>query len=270
MKLDGDIKSVPDDTLVRVRPRSLLGAKFVELEPGDSDRDVKPNATLPLAQRPDRGRARRDLQHLRQADRARACRARSATSATPSPAAAPTSTTRSARSASCCSPLQRVATTLADPTRPTSTGSSTAPSQLLGRARRPSPASSATSSTTGAITLQAIDAAGDGVRRGLRRAAAHRADRRSRRSPTSPRCCATSPTSPAACAAGTRELPRTTRELSAALQSGTTALRAHARAHRPAEHASLRVAGTVAPRPGHAVGARAPPHRQRCACSTRP
>lgn len=48
MKLDGDIKGVPEDTLVRVRPRSLLGAKFVELEPGESDRDVKPNATLPL------------------------------------------------------------------------------------------------------------------------------------------------------------------------------------------------------------------------------
>jgi ABC-type transporter Mla subunit MlaD len=35
MKLDGSIKGVPDDTLVRVRPRSLLGAKYVELEPGD-------------------------------------------------------------------------------------------------------------------------------------------------------------------------------------------------------------------------------------------
>jgi virulence factor Mce-like protein len=48
MKLDGSIKGIPEDTLVRVRPRSVLGSKFVELEPGDSDRDVKPDATLPL------------------------------------------------------------------------------------------------------------------------------------------------------------------------------------------------------------------------------
>src|SRR3954471_22337505 len=35
MALDGTITGIPKDTVVRVRPRSLLGAKYVELEPGD-------------------------------------------------------------------------------------------------------------------------------------------------------------------------------------------------------------------------------------------
>ncbi len=48
MKLDGDVDQIPEDTLVRVRPRSLLGAKFVELIPGDAGEDIKANATLPL------------------------------------------------------------------------------------------------------------------------------------------------------------------------------------------------------------------------------
>jgi virulence factor Mce-like protein len=47
MALDGTIKGIPADTLVRVRPRSLLGAKFVELEPGGG-RDLSTGATLPL------------------------------------------------------------------------------------------------------------------------------------------------------------------------------------------------------------------------------
>lgn len=49
MKLDGDVTSIPVDTIVRVRPRSLLGAKFVELEPGSARRDVPSDGTLPLA-----------------------------------------------------------------------------------------------------------------------------------------------------------------------------------------------------------------------------
>src|SRR3954468_15876747 len=32
LNLDGTIKGIPGDTVVRVRPRSLLGAKYVELE----------------------------------------------------------------------------------------------------------------------------------------------------------------------------------------------------------------------------------------------
>lgn len=49
MKLDGDVDKIPSDTLVRVRPRSLLGAKFVELIPGSANDDIKANATLPLS-----------------------------------------------------------------------------------------------------------------------------------------------------------------------------------------------------------------------------
>ena len=47
MKLDGTITGMPEDTLVRVRPRSVLGAKFVELIPGEGP-DVDDGATLPL------------------------------------------------------------------------------------------------------------------------------------------------------------------------------------------------------------------------------
>ncbi len=48
MKLDGSIQGIAEDTLVRVRPRSILGSKFVELVPGDSGVDVDAGATLPL------------------------------------------------------------------------------------------------------------------------------------------------------------------------------------------------------------------------------
>lgn len=47
MKLDGTITGMPEDTLVRVRPRSVLGAKFVELIPGEG-KDVPAESTLPL------------------------------------------------------------------------------------------------------------------------------------------------------------------------------------------------------------------------------
>ena len=48
LALDGTIKSIPADTVVRVRPRSLLGAKFVELTPGDG-RELDSGSELPLA-----------------------------------------------------------------------------------------------------------------------------------------------------------------------------------------------------------------------------
>jgi virulence factor Mce-like protein len=47
MNLDGTIQGIPADTVVRVRPRSLLGAKFVELEPGEG-RELPTGATLAL------------------------------------------------------------------------------------------------------------------------------------------------------------------------------------------------------------------------------
>jgi phospholipid/cholesterol/gamma-HCH transport system substrate-binding protein len=48
MKLDGTITGIPEDTIVRVRPRSLLGAKYVELIPGDSQRELDADSTLPI------------------------------------------------------------------------------------------------------------------------------------------------------------------------------------------------------------------------------
>jgi virulence factor Mce-like protein len=47
LALNGSIKGIPADTLVRVRPRSLLGSKYLELEPGDG-RELKTGSTLPL------------------------------------------------------------------------------------------------------------------------------------------------------------------------------------------------------------------------------
>ena len=48
MKLDGDVTKIPVDTDVKIRPRSLLGAKYVELTPGNADQDVPSDGTLPL------------------------------------------------------------------------------------------------------------------------------------------------------------------------------------------------------------------------------
>jgi phospholipid/cholesterol/gamma-HCH transport system substrate-binding protein len=47
LALDGSVKGIPADTLVRVRPRSLLGAKYVELDPG-SGRPLPSGGSLPL------------------------------------------------------------------------------------------------------------------------------------------------------------------------------------------------------------------------------
>jgi virulence factor Mce-like protein len=49
MDLDGSISEIPATTRVAVRPRSLLGAKYVELRPGDdSEGVIKANGTIPL------------------------------------------------------------------------------------------------------------------------------------------------------------------------------------------------------------------------------
>jgi virulence factor Mce-like protein len=48
LSLEQGIGEVPVDSVVKVRPRSILGAKFLELRPGDSPRTVPPGGTLPL------------------------------------------------------------------------------------------------------------------------------------------------------------------------------------------------------------------------------
>jgi virulence factor Mce-like protein len=49
MKLDKSIEPLSADTLVRARPRSALGIKYVELTPGHSKRKLMAGATLPLS-----------------------------------------------------------------------------------------------------------------------------------------------------------------------------------------------------------------------------
>jgi phospholipid/cholesterol/gamma-HCH transport system substrate-binding protein len=50
LKLDKSISPLPRDTRVRVRPRSALGLKYMELTPGRSKRTLAAGDTVPLAQ----------------------------------------------------------------------------------------------------------------------------------------------------------------------------------------------------------------------------
>jgi virulence factor Mce-like protein len=50
MKLDKDLEPLSADTRLRVRPRSALGVKYVELTPGHSRRHLVAGSTVPLAQ----------------------------------------------------------------------------------------------------------------------------------------------------------------------------------------------------------------------------
>lgn len=49
MSLDKDVEPLPSDTHVRVRPRSALGLKYVELTPGGRGRPLRPGDTFALA-----------------------------------------------------------------------------------------------------------------------------------------------------------------------------------------------------------------------------
>jgi virulence factor Mce-like protein len=48
LKLNKDVEPLPSDTSVLVRPRSVLGLKYVELTPGRSKTPLKPGAVVPL------------------------------------------------------------------------------------------------------------------------------------------------------------------------------------------------------------------------------
>jgi virulence factor Mce-like protein len=50
LKLDKDLEPLPVDTTMIVRPRSALGLKYVELDPGHAKAGFKAGATLPLRQ----------------------------------------------------------------------------------------------------------------------------------------------------------------------------------------------------------------------------
>lgn len=48
LKLDKVVEPLPDDSQVSVRPRSVLGLKYVELRPGDSEQTLPAGATIAL------------------------------------------------------------------------------------------------------------------------------------------------------------------------------------------------------------------------------
>ncbi len=50
LKLDDRIGAIPVDTKVKVRPRSALGLKYVELQKGTSSRTIPNGGTLPATQ----------------------------------------------------------------------------------------------------------------------------------------------------------------------------------------------------------------------------
>ena len=48
LKLDQEASPLPVDTKVRVRPKSVIGLKYLELDPGRSHRMIKPGGTIPI------------------------------------------------------------------------------------------------------------------------------------------------------------------------------------------------------------------------------
>jgi len=48
LKLDEEASPLPVDTTVRVRPKSVIGLKYLELEPGSSRKMIKPGGTIPI------------------------------------------------------------------------------------------------------------------------------------------------------------------------------------------------------------------------------
>jgi ABC-type transporter Mla subunit MlaD len=63
LRLEQSVDPLPVDTVARVRPRSMLGLKYLELTPGRDERTVAQAATLPLKQ----ARERVELDHVLQA-----------------------------------------------------------------------------------------------------------------------------------------------------------------------------------------------------------
>jgi len=50
LKLDKTVEPLPVDTRVRVRPKSIIGLKYLEVTPGRSHRDIPDGGTIPLRQ----------------------------------------------------------------------------------------------------------------------------------------------------------------------------------------------------------------------------
>jgi ABC-type transporter Mla subunit MlaD len=62
LRLEQSVDPLPADTVARVRPRSMLGLKYLELTPGRERRTIADEATLPLRQ----ARERVELDHVLQ------------------------------------------------------------------------------------------------------------------------------------------------------------------------------------------------------------
>jgi virulence factor Mce-like protein len=251
MKLDGTIQGVPEDTLVRVRPRSILGSKFVELVPGDSDRELKAEATLPLRNarpsneldeifntfdRPTREGLQDTIRNFGDAVAARG-----------------PDINRSIESiADLLPPAQRVLAVLADPETDLA-GFFEAAAQFS-QALDPVSGELIDLFDSGATTLAAIDAAGDSLGQGIAELPPTEEVALRTLTHAAPvlRDLADITTG---LRAGTRELPRTTNQLAAALESGTRVLRRTEVLTVPLAQV-LRTLGTVARDPASAGAVR--------------
>ena len=97
LKLDKKVEPLAKDTQFRVRPRSALGLKYIELTPGTSKATCSP-ATRSRSSSPPSRSSSRTCSRPSTARRAPTSSAPPRASATPSPAAAARSTARSRRS----------------------------------------------------------------------------------------------------------------------------------------------------------------------------
>jgi virulence factor Mce-like protein len=241
LKLDGTIQGVPDDTLVRVRPRSILGSKFVELIPGDSDRDVEAGATLPLRNsrpsneldeifntfdKPTREGLQGTIRGFGDAVAARG----------------PDINESIESIARLLPPAQRIAELLADP-KTDLAGFFQAAAQFS-QALDPVTDDLVSLFDNGATTLEAIDAAGNSLGEGIAELPPTEAVALKTLTDATP-VLHTLADITGGLRAGTRELPRTTDQLSAALISGTRVLRRSAVLTAPLKDV-LRTLGTVA------------------------
>jgi virulence factor Mce-like protein len=250
MKLDGTIQGVPQDTLVRVRPRSILGSKFVELIPGDGA-DVKSDATLPL-------RNSRPSNELDEIFNTFDKPTREGLQGTirgfgDSLAARGPDINRSLESiARLLPPAQRVIEMLADPETDLA-GFFQAAAQFS-QALDPVTNDLVSLFDNGAATLAAIDAAGPSLGDGIAELPPTEAVALKTLTDATPVLRDLADIT-SGLRAGTRELPRTTDELSAALASGTHVLRRAEVLTTPLAGV-LRTLGTVARDPAAAGSVR--------------
>ncbi len=220
LALDGDVDKIPKNTIVRIRPRSLLGSKYVELTPGDSRDDLASGGTLPLSQSRKvteidetfntfDPRTRRGLQGtIRGLGDAVAGRGDDLNRAiTATSAALP--------------PLQRVTTTLADP-RTRLGGFVDGLASAMG-ALAPVAAQLGAGLGDGATTLAAVDRAGNALESALELLPGTESAGTAALTRVAPVVRDFADIA-VALQPGVRRLPRTTRELTRALVSGTRTL----------------------------------------------